>query len=101
VRQAETQLTSIQAQIEREMPAGDRNGALTAFVQPMQEAMVGDARTGSWLLMSAVIGLMLIACLNLANAQLGRTLSRQRESALRSALGAPKWRLVWNSLTEN
>jgi predicted permease len=104
IRQAETQLTSIQAQIEREMPAGqrfDKPGVLTAFVQPMQEAMVGDARTGLWLLMAAVFGLMLIACLNLANAQLGRALSRQRESALRSALGAPKWRLVWSSLTEN
>jgi predicted permease len=104
IPQAEAQLTAIEAQVELEMPAGqrdDRPGALTAFVQPMQEAMVGDARTGLWLLMAAVFGLMLIACLNLANAQLGRALSRQRESALRNALGAPKWRLVWSSLTEN
>jgi predicted permease len=38
---------------------------------------------------------------NLANAQLGRTLSRHREAAVRTALGAAKWRLVWNSLAEN
>jgi ABC-type antimicrobial peptide transport system permease subunit len=51
--------------------------------------------------MAAVIGLMLIACVNLANAQIGRTLSRQRDAAVRTALGAAKWRLVWNSLAEN
>jgi predicted permease len=67
----------------------------------MQEAVVGDSRTGLWLLMAAVIGLMLIACLNLANAQLGRALSRSREAAVRSALGASKWQLVWNFLAEN
>jgi len=44
---------------------------------------------------------MLIACVNLANAQIGRTLSRQRDAAVRTALGAAKWRLVWNSLAEN
>ena len=67
----------------------------------MQEAVVGDSKTGLWLLMAAVIGLMLIACVNLANAQIGRTLSRQRDTAVRTALGAAKWRLMWNSLAEN
>lgn len=104
IRQAETQLTSIEAQIVREMPASQRDDqpdALLASVQPMQEAVVGDSRTGLWLLMAAVIGLMLIACVNLANAQIGRTLSRRRDAAIRTALGAAKWRLVWNSLAEN
>ena len=104
IRQAEAQLTSIEAQVLQEMPADQRDnrpGALVASVQPMQEVVVGDAKTGLWLLMAAVIGLMLIACVNLANAQLGRTLARHREAAVRSALGAPKWRLVWNSLAEN
>jgi predicted permease len=67
----------------------------------MQDAVVGDSRTGLWLLMAAVMSLMFIACMNLANAQLGRALSRQREAAVCSALGAAKWRLVWNSLAEN
>ena len=81
---------------------GDRRpGALGVWVQPMQEAVVGDSRTALWLLMAAVMGLMLIACLNLANAQLGRALARNRESAVRAALGAAKWRLVWNALAEN
>ena len=104
IKQAEAQLTSIEAQVWEEMPANerdDRPGALRATVEPMQAVVAGDSRTGLWLLMAAVAGLMLMACVNLANAQLGRTLSRHREAALRSALGAPKWRLVWNSLAEN
>jgi predicted permease len=104
IQQAETQLTSVEAQIAQEMPGSQRfstPGALKAFVQPMQDAVVGEAHTALWLLMAAVIGLELIACLNLANAQLGRALSRHREAAVRMALGAAKWRLVWNALAEN
>jgi predicted permease len=104
IEQAEAQLAAIEPQIERDMPAGQKfaqPGMLQAFVQPMQEAVVGNSRTGLWLLMAAVMSLMFIACMNLANAQLGRALSRQREAAVCSALGAAKWRLVWNSLVEN
>jgi len=104
ITQAEAQLAPIEAQIERDMPAGqrfDRPGMLRASVQPMREAVVGSSRAGLWLLMAAVLSLMFIACMNLANAQLGRALSRQREAAVCSALGAAKWRLIWNSLAEN
>jgi predicted permease len=103
IRQAAAQLSTIEAQIVRETPAGSRNDpdALLTSLQPMQEAVVGDSKTGLLFLMAAVIGLMLIACVNLANAQVGRTLSRQRDAAVRAALGAGKWRLVWNSLAEN
>ena len=103
VKQAEAQLISIQAEVLQEMPAGNRGriGSLLASVQPMQEAVVGESKTGLWLLMAAVGGLLLIACVNLANAHLGRTLSRHREAAVRCAIGAPKWRLLWNSLAES
>jgi predicted permease len=104
ITQAEAQLTSIQAQVIQAMPADRRDnrpGALLASIQPLQEAVVGESKTGLWLLMAAVAGLMLIACVNLANAHLGRTLSRHREAAVQSALGAPKWRLLWTSLAEN
>ncbi len=104
IAEAEAQLVSIQAQVIQEMPAGQRfprANMLSASVQPLQEAVVGESKTGLWLLMAAVGGLMLIACVNLANAQLGRTFSRHREAAVRSAIGAPKWRLLWNSLAEN
>lgn len=104
IGQAEAQLNTIQDGILRDMPANERDPrfhALSASVQPMQEVVVGDSETGLWLLLAAVLGLLLLACLNLANAQLGRTLSRQREAAVRSALGAARWRLVWNSLAES
>jgi predicted permease len=103
IRQADAQLNAIQAQILK-LPAygGDRQrGTLTASVQPLQEAVVGESQAGLWLLMTAVLAFLLIACLNLANAQLARALSRQHEAAMRAALGASKLRLLWHSLAEN
>ena len=70
-------------------------------MEPLQEAIVGDSRTGLWFLLSAVLGLTLMACVNLANAQLGRAMVRSRDGAVRAALGAARWRLVWNAVTEN
>src|SRR5579883_2594118 len=101
--QASAQLDTIQAQIVADPAwhADRRPGVLGAWVQPMQEAVVGDSRTALLLLMASVLGLMLIACLNLANAQLSRALARSRESAVRAALGAARWRLIWNALAEN
>src|SRR5438552_1478518 len=101
--QASAQLNTIQAQIlgDPSWPADRRAGALGAWVQPMREAIVGGSRTALWFLMASVLSLMLIACLNLANAQLGRALTRSRESAVRAALGAAKWSLIWNVLAEN
>ena len=103
--QAASQLNTVENQIIEQMPADAKAdypaGGLVAIVQPLQEAVVGNSKTALWLLMAAVIGLMLIACVNLANAQLGRALVRQREAAMRAALGAARGRLVWNSLVEN
>ena len=80
---------------------GNQNFELTALVQPMQAAVIGDSKTRLWLLMAAVMSLMLIACLNLANAQLGRAISRRREAAVRTALGASRVRLLTSCLIEN
>jgi predicted permease len=105
IGQADAQLNAIQAQIIEQMPVGERldypSGGLSAWVQGLQEAVIGDSKTALWLLMAAVIGLMMIACLNLANGQLGRALARRREAAMRAALGAARGRLVWNALAEN
>jgi predicted permease len=102
--QADAQLASVETQVLAQMAAGQRDprpGALQAFTQPLQAAVVSDSKTAVWLLMAAVTGLLLIACLNLANAQLGRAVVRQHEAALRSALGASKWRLLTSALAEN
>lgn len=104
VKQAEAQLNTIQRQVEQLIPAnegGGKTGVLSASVQPMQVAVVGESKTRLWLLMAAVGGLMLIACVNLANAQLARAISRQREAATRRALGASPWQLMWSSLAES
>jgi predicted permease len=101
IRQAQAQLTSIESEVGAQMRAHGAAEQPTVIVQPLQKAVVQDSERGLWLLMSAVIALLLIACLNLANTQLGRALTRRREAAVRSALGASKWRLVRVSLAEN
>ncbi|HEX3435915.1 MAG TPA: ABC transporter permease, partial [Pseudacidobacterium sp.] len=104
LRFAKAQLNAIQNQVFREMPADQRPrdpDAFSASLQPIQEVIVSRYKAGIWLLMAVVAGFMLIACLNLANAQLGRALSRNREAAVRSALGATRWRLLSISLMES
>lgn len=104
IRQAQVRLHAVDPEILSRMSAqerGDPRFELSAVVQPMQETVAGDSRTALWLLMAAVLSLMFIACMNLANAQLGRSLSRQQETAMCAALGAAKWRLVWSALVEN
>lgn len=103
IASAAAQLNGIQDQLGREMPSGSDTspGAFRASLQPMQEAMVSDSSSAIWLLMAAVAGLMLIGCLNLANAQLGQALTHRRDASVRIALGAARWRLIWSALAEN
>ncbi len=104
IREAESQINGIQRQLVVEsmgIRPDQAATAVTASLQPMQAAVSETSGPTLWFLMAAVLGLMLIACLNLANAQLGRALARGRDVALRTALGAAKWRLLWNGLAES
>ena len=103
VQQAQSQLDIILRQMIDELARGQNlpPDALLAYVQPLQDAMVGSTRQGLWMLMAAVIAVLLIACVNLANAQLARAVSREREAAVRSALGASKWQMVLSWLSES
>ena len=101
---AQNQLDVLQEQIARQVPPnqmdGPVKGALASYVQPLKEVIVGRTAPRLWLLLAAMISVLLIACVNLANAQMARYVARDREAALRSALGASAAQLLQSALAE-
>jgi predicted permease len=74
---------------------------LGVVVEPFAEEISGDVRKPLWLLLAAVGGVLLMACVNLANLQIARGVAREHETALRSALGAGRARMLQGVLVEN
>ncbi|MDQ3314271.1 MAG: ABC transporter permease [Verrucomicrobiota bacterium] len=99
VQQAQAELTGIAKQLEQALPKF--NTGWSVNVLPIHEQVVGEIRPILIVLLAAVAFVLLIACANVANLLLSRAAARQKELALRAALGAGRMRLVRQMLTES
>jgi predicted permease len=99
VGRARVEMGGIAKQLQHEYP--ETNTRVGTVIIPLHDQFVGNLRLGFVVLLATVGGILLIACANIANLLLARATGRQREMALRIALGARRSRLVRQVLTES
>ena len=99
IASAQADIDNIMGRLEKQYP--ESNTGAGATVYPLVEDIVRAYNTPTWITMGFVGFVLLIACANIANLMLARASGRHREIALRAALGASRWRIVRQLLTES
>ncbi len=98
LKQAQAEMNTISDRLQQQYPDDDKGWG--AVVVPLHDDMVSDVRPALLVLLGAVAFVLLIACVNVANLALAKTFSRQKEIAIRTALGATPARVLRQILTE-